>query len=128
MIYLITLFGVCAFISMLFIAHRANYWKNKFIDSGYGTELELATFDQIVKELRSRPEGYMIINSNDSDIVTINGDMFYNDKKGVVVIRSKIIGGQLTIKSNLVNSEVAMIALKKIYDEMISDPKNADES
>lgn len=39
----------------VFYFSRANYWKEKYLDTGFTIELELATLDQIIDELRSRP-------------------------------------------------------------------------
>jgi len=61
--------GLCAY-----FYNRYRHWFNRFISSGYNTELELATIDQIIKELRNRPNSSYVILEPQKD-----------DKSGLIV-------------------------------------------
>ncbi|MHA1948262.1 MAG: hypothetical protein ACW99G_02705 [Candidatus Thorarchaeota archaeon] len=54
---------VAAFVILsVFLIYSTYYWYNKYLNTGISVELELATQEQIIDELRSRPNiGFLLL-------------------------------------------------------------------
>jgi len=54
--------GICVFLFVaLYFFKKYRHWKSRFEDSGISVELELATTDQIIHELRNRPNSSFLM-------------------------------------------------------------------
>lgn len=104
----ITGFSCCA---VIYCLRKSCYWHNRYVNSGISIELEFATQQQIIDELRSRPNsGFLLLEP-------------VSDKDGGIVV---------TTHAWNLQPEVILASLKAAHDGMVSylgveSPKNENE-
>ena len=61
MIYSLLVVLFFSVLTSFYLYRRSRYWHLRYLNTGINTELELATMDQVINELRSRPQSSFVM-------------------------------------------------------------------